>query len=104
MALWMLCNCKNGVSSYEIARDLKVTQKSAWFMLHRLRAALAGGSSLMKMGGDDSGPIEIDETFVGGKVKNMHKSKRPKTRGMQGGAGKAIVLGMLQRGGDHRLA
>ena len=101
MALWMLCNCKNGVSSYEISRALGVTQKSAWFMLHRLRAALAGGS-IMKMGGDDSGPIEIDETFVGGKVKNMHKSKRPKTRGMQGGSGKAIVLGMLERGGRVR--
>jgi transposase-like protein len=102
MALWMLCNCKNGVSSYEISRDLGVTQKSAWFMLHRLRAALAGGS-VMKMGGEDGGgPIEIDETFIGGKVKNMHKSKRPKKSGMQGGAGKAIVLGMLQRGGRVR--
>jgi transposase-like protein len=99
MAFWMICNCKNGVSSYEISRDLKVTQKSAWFMLHRLRAVLAGGS-LMKMGGD-GGPVEVDETFVGGKVKNMHRSKRPKGQGftekMSGSQGKAIVMGMLER-------
>jgi transposase-like protein len=101
VALWMLCNCKNGVSSYEISRDLKVTQKSAWFMLHRLRAALANGT-IMKMGGQDGGPVEIDETFVGGKIKNMHKSKRIRAKGLQGGYGKAIVLGMLERGGRVR--
>src|ERR1019366_7431970 len=85
-AMWLLVNCKNGISSYEIARDLKVTQKTAWFMLHRIRTAMKDGS-FEKMGGDDSGPIEIDETFVGGKVKNMHKSKRPtRTKGMHGGA------------------
>jgi transposase-like protein len=101
-AVWLIVNCKNGISSYEIARDLKVTQKSAWFMLHRIRLAMKDGS-FEKLGGDGGGPIEIDETFVGGKVKNMHKSKRPtKTKGMQGGAGKAIVLGMLQRGGMVR--
>jgi hypothetical protein len=69
-------------------------------MLHRIRVAMET-KSFEKMGGE-GGPIEIDETFVGGKVKNMHKSKRPKKSGMQGGAGKAIVLGMLQRGGMVR--
>lgn len=97
-AMWLLVNCKNGISSYEVAKDLGVTQKSAWFMLHRIRTAMmeADGTKLGK-----SGPVEIDETFVGGKVKNMHKSKR-KAIPYQGGKGKAIVLGMLERGGKVR--
>lgn len=100
MAVWMVVNCKNRGSSYEIARDLKVTQKSAWFMLHRIRVAMDNGS-FSKMGGD-GGPVEMDETFVGGKVKNMHKANRPKDRPMQGGNGKAIVFGMLERGARVR--
>jgi hypothetical protein len=98
MAGWMLANCKNGISSYELARDIKVSQKSAWFMLHRLRVAMMevdGG----KIGG--SGPVEIDETWIGGKAKNVHKSKRRKD-GYHDGNGKAIVLGMLERGGKVR--
>ena len=71
-AVWLVVNCKNGVSSYEIARDLKVTQKSAWFMLHRIRLALKRWH-WSKLGGD-GGPIEVDETFIGGKPKNMHAS------------------------------
>ncbi len=97
-AMWLLVNCKNGISSYEVARDLKITQKSAWFMLHRIRTAMMEADAT-KLG--KSGPVEVDETFVGGKVKNMHKSKR-KAIPYQGGKGKAIVLGMLERGGKVR--
>jgi transposase-like protein len=99
MATWMITNCKNGVSSYEIARGLGVTQKSAWFMLHRIRVAM-GDTDAGKMGGN--GPIEIDETFVGGKVKNMHKSKRKIGMNYSAGNGKTIVMGMLERGGKVR--
>ncbi len=100
VALWMLCNCKNGVSSHEISRDLKVTQRSAWFMLHRLRAALAGGS-LMKIGGNGE-PVEIDETFVGGKIKNMHRRVvREKFKGVATAGNapmtKTAVMGMRDR-------
>src|ERR1700722_17666154 len=63
-AVWMICNCKNGISSYEIHRALGITQKSAWFMLHRIREAMKDGS-VLKMGGSDGGPVEVDETFVG---------------------------------------
>jgi transposase-like protein len=104
-ALWMLVNCRNGVSSYEVARALGVTQKSAWFMLHRLRFALQSGS-LMKLGGSGT-PVEVDETFIGGKARNMHRSKRERMSrdgGMQGGHGKAVVVGMLERGGRVKTA
>jgi transposase-like protein len=67
-ATWMLTNCKNGVSSYEIGRDLGVTQKSAWFMLQRIRKAMQDSET----GGKLSGEIEIEETWVGGKARNMH--------------------------------
>lgn len=99
-ALWMLVNCRNGVSSYEVARTVGVTQKSAWFMLQRLRLALQNGS-MMKLGGGGT-PVEVDETFIGGKARNMHKSKRLRIGhgiGMQGGHGKTVVMGMLERGG-----
>jgi transposase-like protein len=99
-AMWLIANCKNGISSWEIHRALKVTQKTAWFMLHRLRLVMELDAPA-QIGGEN-GPVEIDETFVGGKVKNMHKSRRPKTYGTQGGAGKAVVLGMLERGGRVR--
>src|SRR5690242_16772699 len=91
-ALWMLVNCKNGVSSYEIARDLGITQKSAWFMLHRLRLAVHSGS-FQKV----CGHIEIDETFIGGKARNMHKGKRECVITSTGGSGKVAVQGLLQR-------
>ena len=95
IALWMLCNCKNGVSSYEIARDTGITQKSAWFVLQRLRAVLAG--EIGQIGKD--GVVELDETFIGGKVKNMHKDKRVLGANYYAGGSKAIVFGMLERGG-----
>jgi hypothetical protein len=88
-ATWMLTNCKNGVSSYEIARDLKVTQKSAWFMLHRIRLAMQDDFFGSKLNGE----IEVDETFIGGKARNMHKSKRIKTKVREGNWGKTIVMG-----------
>src|SRR6266852_1166441 len=95
-ATWMLTNCKNGVSSYEIARDVKVTQKSAWFMLQRIRLAMQDEFFGSKLGGE----VEVDETFIGGKARNMHKSKKI-GRGFEkrGVTGKTVVMGMLQRGG-----
>jgi transposase-like protein len=94
-ATWMINNCKNGVSSYEIGRAIGVTQKSAWFMLHRIRLAMQDGSA-EKIGG--KAPVEIDETYIGGKPLNMHKRRRI---GKKWG-GKAIVMGMLERGSQVR--
>jgi transposase-like protein len=97
-ATWMVTNCKNGVSSYEIARDVKVTQKSAWFMLHRIRLAMQDDFFGSKLGGE----VEVDETFIGGKSRNMHLSKRKQRITGTGGADKTIVFGMLERGGRVR--
>src|SRR5277367_2515600 len=84
-AMWLLVNCKNGISSYEIAKDLGVTQKTAWFMLHRLRLVVKAPNFGTKLGGPDGGAVEIDETFVGGKLRNMHKARAKALRmGMQG--------------------
>jgi transposase-like protein len=100
-AMWLLANCKNGISSYEIARDINVTQKSAWFMLQRIRLAMKN-KSLVKLG-NEGGPVEMDETLIGGKLKNMHKSKKPaKASKGRGVTGKAIVVGMLERQGRVR--
>ena len=92
-AMWMMVNCKNGISSYEMARTLGITQKSAWFMLHRLRLATQT-DTFEKMGGT----VEADETFIGGLARNMHRDKRGKKIRGTGGSGKAIVMGMLERG------
>ena len=100
-ATWILTNCKNGVSSYEIARDVKVTQKSAWFMLQRIRLAMQDEFFGSKLGGD-GGEVEVDETFIGGKARNMHKSKRLKMKVREDNWGKTIVMGMLERGGKVR--
>jgi len=92
-AMWMMVNCKNGISSYEVARALGVTQKTAWFMLHRLRLATQTGT-FEKL----SGTVEADETFIGGLARNMHRDRRGKKIRGTGGSGKAIVMGMLERG------
>jgi len=95
-AVWLITNAKNGISSYEIARSLGVTQKTAWFMLHRIREALINGS-LLKIGGRGHGPIEIDETFIGGKAKNMHRGRRIALKeGLKAGH-KTAAMGMLER-------
>ncbi|HTD22869.1 MAG TPA: IS1595 family transposase [Terriglobales bacterium] len=100
VALWMLVNCKNGISSYEVARDLGISQKSAWFMLHRLRLALQRGS-LVKLGGPGS-EVEADETYIGGKARNMHLSERKRRISSTGPKGKQPVWGVLERGGEVR--
>ncbi len=99
-ALWMLVNCKNGVSSYEIHRAIGVTQKSAWFMMHRLRSVLKSGS-IATLGGSGA-PVEVDETFIGGKAKNMHTDVRKRRITRRGAHDKTIVFGMLERGGTVR--
>jgi transposase-like protein len=94
-AIWLIVNAKNGVSSYEIARSLGVTQKTGWFMMHRIRLALQRGSFAKKL----AGPVEADETYIGGKARFMHSTKRSRTRGI---TGKAIVMGLLERKGEVR--
>jgi transposase-like protein len=96
-AMWLIVNCKNGISSCEIARDLGITQKSAWHMAHRIRYALHHGS-FKKF----SGEVEADETFIGGKARNMHMSQRKRRITGTGASGKTIVMGMLERGGEVR--
>jgi transposase-like protein len=93
-AIWLVVNCKNGISSYEIARDVKVTQKSAWFMLQRIRLALRNGT-WEKMGG--GAPIEVDETFIGGRPQNMHRAKRLQMQNGLHANKKMAVMGMLDR-------
>jgi len=97
-ALWMLTNCKSGISSCGLARDLSVTQKTAWFMLHRIRLALQDDVFGSKM----SGEVEVDETFIGGKARNMHLSERQRRITGTGGKDKTIVFGMLERDGRIR--
>ncbi len=98
-ALWLIVNSKNGISSWEVSRSIGVTQKSAWFMMHRLREVLEPQHT-DKMGGPEGGPYEADEAFIGGKISNMHRSKvREKYKGkpIAGGAQKAIVAGIRDR-------
>ena len=92
VAIWMVANCKNGISSYEMARALGITQKSAWHMNHRIRLAMKLGT-FEKM--DDE--VEADETFVGGLAKNMHVRRREKAITGTGGSSKTAVFGILQR-------
>jgi len=96
-AIWLIANAKNGISSYEIHRALGVTQKSAWFLLHRIRKAMQNGS-FRKL----SGNVEVDETFIGGLARNFHISKRKKLA-LNGFVGKVAVMGLLERhGGEVR--
>jgi transposase-like protein len=102
IAIWMVCNCKNGISSWELHRDLKVSQKTAWFMLHRIREAM-GDSAPTKMGGPGS-EVESDETFIGPNPMKMHRSRKIKLQQQRGqqrrgdvGVGKTAVAGVLDR-------
>jgi transposase-like protein len=97
VAMWLIVNCKNGISSCEIARDLGITQKSAWHMAHRIRYALHQGS-FEKL----SGEIEVDETFIGGKARNMHVAQRQRRITGTGGKDKTAVMGIVERGGKVR--
>jgi transposase-like protein len=103
-AVWMLLNCKNGISSFELSRALGVTQKTAWFMLHRIRLAMQS-KTFNKLGGPGGGEVEVDESFIGGKARNMHRARKIEVQkeGRNTG-GKAIVMGMLERGGTVRTA
>jgi transposase-like protein len=93
--VWMVANMKNGVSSWEIHRAIGVTQKTAWFMLHRVRLAMQDKTSGGKIGGD----VEVDETYIGGKARNMHKDRRARVIKGTGGMGKTAVMGLLARHG-----
>ncbi len=98
-AIWLIANAKNGISSYEIHRALGITQKSGWFLLHRIRLAMQTGT-FEKL----SGQVEVDETFIGGLARNMHRSERGrKISGTGGsGSGKVAVMGLLERDGKVR--
>jgi transposase-like protein len=93
VVVWLETNAKNSISSYEVARALGITQKSAWFMLHRIRHALHVGSFDKKL----SGVVEVDETYVGGLAGNMHKRQRKLRITSNGVAGKTPVMGLLER-------
>ena len=93
-AIWLIANCKNGVSSYEIHRAIGVTQKTAWFMLHRIRLAMQTGT-FEKL----KGTVEADETFIGGRGKFMHRTRNQRRGSVRGYVGKSIVMGLLERDG-----
>ena len=97
VALWLGLNCKNGISSYEVSRAIGVSQKSAWHMMHRVRFALHGAPS-----GKLSGHVEADETFIGGKARNMHIAQRRRRITGTGGKDKTAVMGIMERGGKVR--
>lgn len=92
-ALWLVVNAKNGVSSCELARALKITQKSAWFLGHRIRQAIQRGGGIVNA----DGVFEVDESFIGGLSRNMHADKRKEKIKGTGAAGKSVVMGLLAR-------
>jgi hypothetical protein len=94
VAMWLISNARNGVSSYELARSIGVTQKSAWFMLHRIRLAMQDNSN-----GPMRGEVEADETYIGGRLKHMHKTRRERFKAAPW-AGKVAVMGLLERHGS----
>jgi transposase-like protein len=96
-AMWQIVNSKNGISSCEVHRAIGITQKSAWFLDHRIRFALGMGP-----GAKLSGEVEVDESFIGGKARNMHKSKRERVITGTGGKDKTVVMGIMERGGNVR--
>jgi transposase-like protein len=102
VAIWLLANARNGISSYELHRAIGVTQKTAWFMLHRVRLAMQAED-----GGKFSGEVEADETYIGGKARNMHPAKRKRLMGKKGNpwAGKVAMMGLLERhsGGESQM-
>jgi len=97
-AFWMLSNCKNGISSYELGKAIGIHQESAWFMLQRIREVMKAKKSSRKLGGGPNGEVEADETFVGGRIQNMHKDRKLRYQQMGGVfGGKTIVQGILDR-------
>jgi transposase-like protein len=103
VAMWLVANCKNGISSCEIARALGITQKTAWFMDHRIRLSMQD-DFFGKMLGSGGGEIEVDESFIGGKARNMHISERKRRITGTGTKDKTAVMGILERGGRVRTA
>ena len=99
-AVWLVVNCKNGISSYEVSRDLGVSQKSTWFMAHRIRFALHNGSFETLL----SGHVEAHKTFIGRKARNMHVEKKARRITGTGGKDKTAVMGILERGGKVRTS
>ena len=97
MAIWLITNHPKGIASVTLGKDLKITQKTAWFVLHRLRQAARTNSFNTPLKGD----VEADTTFVGGKPKNKHAKDR---NGGQGGVGKAVVFGIFERNGELRAS
>src|ERR1035437_6128006 len=97
MAMWLIGNCKNGISSYEVHRAIGITQKSAWFMDHRIRLAVG-----LEPAEKASGHVEADETFIGQKARNMHASVRARKITGTGGKDKTAVMGILERGKDGK--
>ena len=102
VVVWMISNCRNGVSSYEIARTIGVTQKSAWFMLHRIRLGCRTNEQAARSAAVLTPLIEIDETFIGGRARNMHKSRRQRMTTVGKYTAKTAVMGILERGGKVR--